>query len=178
MLIHKKLWAELGTLKGFFLPYFLKWKIYAKTLKLTSCWVSSNKIKFVKSISLLTKQALPGHYSVLSQILFPWSKLLDPFCSQNGQISFQSCLRMILCWVLVKMDIALNISAIYRAIIYVMYPESRFFIVINFSVFVALALIVSVSAEDWVWRERSLKRHETVQSSTPARLRTDSFKLF
>ena len=46
------------------------------------------------------------------------------------------------------MDIALNITAIYRAIIYVMYQESRSFIVINFFVVVALALIVSVSAED------------------------------
>ena len=74
-----------------------------------------------------------------------WSKFLEPFYSQNGQISSQSCSRIILCGVLEKLDTTLNTFAIYRAIIYV------FMYIINFSVVV----------KAWPWLSQYQQRTES-----------------
>ena len=147
MLIHKKLWAELGTLKRFFLPYFLKWKIYAKTLKLTSCWVSSNKIRFVKSMYRFWKNK-PHQGIILSRMLRNWSKALELFCSQNGQISFQYCFKDYFVWSIRKtghrIQYFCNLQD-YHLDIYV------FMYIINFSVIV----------KTWPWLSQYQQRTES-----------------
>ena len=178
MLIHKKLWAESGTWKGFFLPYFLKWKIYAKTLKLTSCWVSSNKIRFVKSMYRFWKNK-PHQGIILSRMLRNWSKALELFCSQNGQISFQYCFKDYFVWSIRKtghrIQYFCNLQDYHLDIYVFMLCILSIFLLLLKLGLDCLSISRGLSLEG---AELEEARDSSVLSSTPAQLSADSFKVF